>query len=76
MFVWVMKMLQYEKIDFSEGTDVNKTSSSKKYMLCRYWYFEDVGYKFESHVSSKCQDVLITAYELKSIAMLNVKGID
>ena len=45
-------------------------------MLCRYWYFEDVGYKFESHVSSKCQDVLMTAYELKSIAMLNVKGID
>ena len=76
MLVWVIKMQQYKKIDVSEWTDINKTSASKKYMLCHYWYFEDVGYKSQSHVSNKCQDVLMTAYELKSIAILNVKGID
>ena len=54
-------MQQYKKIDVSEGTDINKTSASKKYMLCHYWYFEDVGYKSQSHVSNKCQDVLMTA---------------
>ena len=68
-------MLQYEKYDVSEGIDINKTSASKECMLCHYWYFKDVGFKFEPHVSNKCYDVLMTAYELKNIAMLNVKGV-
>ena len=34
-------------------------------MLCHYWYFKDVGFKFAPHVCSKCHDVLMTAYELK-----------
>ena len=33
-------------------------------------------YKFEPHVCNKCHDILVTAYELKIIAMLNVKGVD
>ena len=65
-------MLQYEKFDVSEGIDINKTSASKECMLCHYWYFKDVGYKFELHVCNKCHDVLMTAYELKNIAILNV----
>ena len=66
-------MLQYEKIDVSEGIDTNKTSASKE---CHYWYFKDVGFKFEPHFCNKCHDVLMTAYELKNIAALNVKGVD
>ena len=69
-------MLQYEKRDVSEGIDSNKTSASKEYMLCHYWYFKDVGFKFESYVCNKCHDVLMTAYELKNIAILNVKGVN
>ena len=65
-------MLQYEKFDVSEGIDINKTSASKECMLCHYWYFKDVGYKFELHVCNKCHEVLMTAYELKNIAILNV----
>ena len=68
-------MLQYKKISVLEGIDVNKTSASKECKLCHYWYFKDVGFKFEPHVSNKCHDVLMTAYELKNIAMLNVKGV-
>ena len=69
-------MLQCEKIDVSEGIDTNKTTASKECMLCHYWYFKDVGFKFEPHVCSKCHDVLMTAYELKNIAILNVKGVN
>ena len=29
-------------------------------MLCHYWYFKDVGFKFELHVYNKYHDVLIT----------------
>ena len=69
-------MLQYEKIDILKGIDINKTSTSKECMLCHYWYYENVGFKFEVHVCNKCHDVLMTAYDLKNIAILNVKGVD
>ena len=32
-------MQQYDKIDVSEGIDVNKTSASKEYEFCHYWFF-------------------------------------
>ena len=69
-------MLQYEKISVSEGIEIDKTNVSKECMLCHYWYFKDVGFKFEPHVSNKCHDVLRTAYEFKNIVILNVKGVD
>ena len=69
-------MLQYETIDVSKGIETNKTSTSKECMLCHYWYYKDVGFKFEPHVCNKCQDVLMAAYELKDIVMFNVKGVD
>ena len=43
-------------------------------MLHHYWYFKDTGFKFEPHVCNKCHDILMTAYELKNIAILNIKG--
>ena len=55
-----MKMLQYERTDFSEGIDTNKTRTSKECMLCYYWYFKNVGYKFESNTCNKCHNVLMT----------------
>ena len=70
-----MRMLQYKKVDVSEGIDTDKISSLKECMLCHYWYFKDVGFKFEPHVCNKCHNALMTAYELKNIAFLNLKGI-
>ena len=67
-------MLQYENINVSEGIDVNKTSASEECELCHYWFFKDVGFKFEEHVCNKCHDLLTIAYSLKDIAILNAKG--
>ena len=36
-------MLEYDRIDISEGIDVNKTSASKECDICHYWYFKDIG---------------------------------
>ena len=69
-------MLLYKKISISDGIGTNKTSASKECMLCQYSYFKDAGFKFEPHVCNKCHYVLMTAYELKNIAILNVKGVD
>ena len=51
-------MAQYAKASVSEGTDIGKTSLSNEYMLCHYWYFKDVGFKFEQHVCNKYHDCL------------------
>ena len=71
----VKKVVQYEKISISEGIDTNKTSASKECMRCHYWYFNDVGFKFEPDLCNKCHDILMTPYELKNIARWNVKGV-
>ena len=44
-------------------------------MLCHYWYCKDVGFRFEPHVCNKCHDVLMTAFEFKNIAILNLKDL-
>ena len=61
-----MKMLRIQKINVSEGSDVNKTSASKKCELCYYWFFRDIGFKW--------YDLLTISYSLKDIAILNAKG--
>ena len=43
-------MLQYEKGNVSERSDINKTYLTKECELCYYWLFEDVEFKFEEHV--------------------------
>ena len=44
------------------------------FSLC--WYFKDGRFRFEPHICNKCHDVLMTAYELKNIAILNAKRVD
>ena len=67
-------MLQCQKIGISEGIDVNKTNASKEHEVCHYWFFKDIGFKFQEHVCNKCHDLLTIAYSLKDIAILNAKG--
>ena len=64
-------MLQYERIDVSEGTDLNKTCTSEECVLCHYSHF---GFKFEEHVCNRCHDLLTMAYSLENIAILKSKG--
>ena len=62
------------KINVSEGIDVNKTSASEECELCHYWFFKDVGFKFEKHVCNGCHDLLAMAYSLKNIVISSTKG--
>ena len=50
-FVWSIKMLEYDRIDISEGIDVNKTNLSKECDICHYWYFKDIGFKYDRYVA-------------------------
>ena len=45
-------------------------------MICHYWNFKDIGYKYEPHVCNKCHDLLLVVYDLKNFMILNIKGVD
>ena len=49
-------MIYYERIDVSEGIDVNKTSVSKECDVCHYWYFSDYNFKFQPNVCNSCHE--------------------
>ena len=66
-------MLKYEKINVSEAIDVNKTRASKECELCCYWFFKDIGFKFEEHVCNRSHDLLTAAHSLKNIAILSTR---
>ena len=36
-------------------------------------FFKDAGFKFEEHICNGCQDLLMMAYGLENIAILNAK---
>ena len=59
-------MMQYDRIDVSEKIDINKTSGSKECILCYYWYFKDINFKFQQYICNGCHTVSVMAYELKN----------
>ena len=68
--------MQQEKVLSQKELTLIKEMNQKNVCFVIICYFKDVGFKFEPHVCNKCHDILITAYELKNIATLNVKGVD
>ena len=66
-------MLEYEIIDISEGIDVNKTSLSKKCYICHYWYFKDVGFKYEPYLCYGCHDLMQKSVGFNNIAIVYIK---
>ena len=53
-------MLEYDRIDISEGINVNKTSASKESEICCYWYFKDLGFKYEPYLCNGCAGTAFT----------------
>ena len=66
-------MLRYQKINILEGIEINKTNASKECELFHYWFFKDIGFKFQEPDCNKCHDVLTIAHSLKDIALLSAK---
>ena len=67
-------MLKYGRIDVSEGIDVNKTSASKECDICHYWYFKDIGFKYEKYLCNGCHDLMQKAMSFNNVAIVYVKG--
>ena len=66
-------MIEYERIDISEGIDINKTNKSKECMLCHYWYFLDSNFSYGPYLCDGSYNIMQKSKNFKNIAIVHVK---
>ena len=69
-------MLEYDRIDVSEGIDINKRNASKECDICHYWYFLDIAIKYEPYLCNGCHDLMQKAISSYDAAIFSVRGSD
>ena len=66
-------MLKHDRIDISEGIDVNKTNRSKKWMFCHYWYFLNKNFSYGPYTCDGYYDIVQRSTDFKNIAIVHIK---
>ena len=69
-------MLEYDKIDISEGIDRNKTSVSRECDICHHWYFLDKSFYYEPYLCNGCHDLIRKAMSFNDVGIVSIKGND
>ena len=69
-------MLEYDRIDISEGIDIVKTNKSKEYHICHYWYILDKNFNYEKYLCNGCHNLMQKAMNFNDVAIVLVKGND
>ena len=72
--LYELYMLEYERIDISQGNDVNKTNAKKECDICHYGYFKDIGFKYELYLCNGCHGLMQKAIHFNDVAIAYVKG--
>ena len=66
-------MLEYERIDISEGIDAIQTNLSKECDIYHYWYFKDMGFKYDPYLCNGCHELMQKAMGFNNIAIVYIK---
>ena len=66
-------MLEYNRIDISEGIDINKRNASKECDVCHYWFFVNKNFKYEPYLCNDCHDLMQKAMNFNDVAIVYVK---
>ena len=66
-------MLEYDRIDISEGIDIDETNKSKEFNICHYWYFLEKHFNCELYLWNRCHDVMQKAMSFKNAAIASIK---
>ena len=67
-------MLEYDRIDISEGINVNKRNASKECDICYYWYFKDISFKYEPYLCNGCHSLMHKAINFNDVVVVSIKG--
>ena len=68
------KMLESDRIDISEGIDINKTSASKECDISHSWYFLDKNVNYELYLRNGCHDLMQKAMTFNDVVIVSIKG--
>ena len=64
-------MLEYDRIDISEGIDIKKCKeTSRKCNLCKFYYFLDKNYNYGPYLCDGCYDISLKAINMKNLAIV------
>ena len=64
-------MLENDRIDISEGIDVNKNKSiSRECSLCKFYYFLDKNFKYGPYLCDGCYDMSMIANSMQNLAIV------
>ena len=64
-------MLEYDRIDISEGIDTDKCKYiSKKCTLCKFYYFLDKSINYGPYLCDGCYDMSLKAISIKNLAIV------
>ena len=66
-------MLEYDRIDISEGIDINRTDRSNECMLCHYWYFLNKNFSYGPYLCNGCYNIMQKSVDFKNIAIVRIK---
>ena len=67
------KMLEYDRINISEGIDVDMSNKSKECMLCHYWDFLNKNFSYELYLCDGCYNIMQKSNSFKDIAIVHIK---
>ena len=69
-------MLEYGKMDISEGIDVKQLGGekSKECGLCHFWYFIDKNFNYQSYLCDGCHDMNMKVMNIKDLAIIYSDG--
>ena len=68
-------MLEYDRIDISEGIDFKKTNALEECKICHYWYFKDINFKCKSHLCNGCHGLMQKAVSFNDFSIVYVNPI-
>ena len=65
-------MLEYDRIDISEGIDIKKCKeTSRECGLCKFYYFLDKNFNYGPYLCNGCYDMSLKAISMKNVAIIN-----
>ena len=66
-------MLEYDRINISEGIDINKCEeTSRECSLCKFYYF--LNFKYGPYLCDDCYDMLMKTVSTQNLTILNHNG--
>ena len=64
-------MLEYDRIDISEGIDIKKCKeTSRECSLCKFYYFLDKNFNYGPYLCDGCYDMSLKAISIKNLAIV------